>query len=339
MVGQDAQVRRAVTRDDVARYAGVSTAVVSYVLNGGHKPVAGPTRMRVLDAVRVLGYRPNATARALSRGRADMLGMIVSDSRNPYFAELVYAVEVAAQKAGRSLLVINTHARRAAAKDPVAALAAQQVDGIVVAAILTTAEQHALTSLDVPTVLIDQYRGAEEVASIGTDYYAGARSGVEHLVGHGHSRIAFVGGDPEVDRREQGWVDALSAAGLALGPRYRVGFGLENGYGAGLRLAAEPSRPTAVFAASDQLAIGVMNALHASGLRVPEDVAVVGFDGTNEARYAWPPLTTVAQQMGVAAEEAVHLLVHDSRETIFRIYPTVLQVRRSCGCQGDEPAA
>ena len=94
-----------------------------------------------------------------------------------------------------------------------------------------------------------------------------------------------------------------------------------------------------MFAASDQLAIGVMNALHASGLRVPEDVAVVGFDGTNEARYAWPPLTTVAQQMGVAAEEAVHLLVHDSRETIFRIYPTVLQVRRSCGCQGDEPAA
>ena len=142
-----------------------------------------------------------------------------------YFAELVYAVEVAAQKAVcRSLLVINTHARRAAAKDPVAALAAQQVDGIVVAAILTTAEQHAPTSLDVPTVLIDQYRGAEEVASIGTDVLRRGAQRDEHLVGHGHSRIAFVGGDPEVDR-QQGWVDALSAAGLALGPRYRVGFG------------------------------------------------------------------------------------------------------------------
>lgn len=339
MVGRGAQARRAVTRDDVARYAGVSTAVVSYVLNDGPKSVAGPTRQRVLDAVRVLGYRPNTTARALSRGRADMLGMIVSDSRNPYFAELVCAVEVAAQKAGRSLLVINTHARRAAEQDPVAALASQQVDGMVVASILNPAEQHALASLDVPTVLIDQYRGAEEVASIGTDYYAGARDGVGHLVGHGHTRIAFVGGEPEVDRREQGWVDTLSEAGLPLGPRYRVGFGLENGYAAGLRLAAESPRPTAVFAASDQLAIGVMNALHASGVRVPDDVAVVGFDGTNEARYAWPPLTTVAQPMSVVAEEAVRLLVEGSRETIFRIYPTSLLVRRSCGCPGGEPGA
>ncbi|WP_448062602.1 LacI family DNA-binding transcriptional regulator [Cellulomonas hominis] len=328
----EGQARRAVTRDDVARLAGVSTAVVSYALNGGPRPVAEGTREKVLEAVGRLGYRPNTTARALSRGRADMIGMIVSDSRNPYFAELVYAVDVAAQQAGRSLLVINSRVRRAAARDHILALASQQVDGMVVADLLTDEERQMVASLDVPTVLVDQFRRAEDVASIGTDYYTGALAGVGHLVEHGHRTIAFAGGDPLVDQREQGWVDALTAAGLPLGPRYRVGFGPENGYRAGLLLAQEQQRPTALFAASDQVATAAMSALQASGLRVPEDVAVVGFDGTTTARYSWPPLTTMAQPTAAMAQEAIRRLVGGSPETGFTSFRATLQVRRSCGC-------
>lgn len=327
---------RARTRADVARYAGVSGAVVSYVLNGGPKPVATATRARVLDAVAVLGYRPNAAARALSRGVADMIGMIVPDSRNPYFAELVHAVDRAAQQNGRTLLVINSDSRRSSTSDHIAGLASHQLDGLVIADTLSAAERTLVASLGVPLVLVNQFMGDTNMAAFGVDYYGGARSGVDHLIGHGHERIAFIGGDPSIDQRERGWMDALSAAGLPLGPRYRVGFSLASGHRAGGLLADEPQRPTAVFVASDQLAFAAVSALHERALRVPEDVAVVSFDGSTESAYAWPPLTTVAQPVDRMAVAAINRLLSgaaSSPAAPFEPYPTYLIVRASCGCE------
>lgn len=326
------EVRR-VTRSDVARYAGVSSAVVSYVLNGGPKPVAAATRLRVLDAIAVLGYRPNAAARALSRGVADMIGMIVPDSRNPYFAELVHAVDGAAQQHGCTLLVINSDSRRSTTSDHIAGLASHQLDGLVVADTLSPAERRVIDSLGVPLVLVNQFSADTSVAAFGVDYSEGARAGVEHLIGHGHQRIAFIGGDPAIDRREHGWMDALTAAGLPLGPRYRVGFSLASGYRAGCELADEAERPTAVFVASDQLAFAAVSALQERGLRIPEDVAVVSFDGSAESTYVWPPLTTVAQPIERMAKAAISRLLSGDTDAVFETYPTHLIVRRSCGCE------
>lgn len=321
-----------VTREDVARRAGVSTASVSYVLNNGPKSVSEATQRRVMDAVDELGYRPNSTARALSRGRVDMFGIVVHDSRNSYFAELVYAVDVVAHRAGRTLLVMNSDARREGARDQVAALAAQQVDGMIVADVLSTAEHQYIASLGVPVVLISQYNRSDSFTSIGVDYYDGAYRGVQHLIEHGHTQIAFVGGEPGVDPRERGWTDALADSGLELGPRYRVGFGQVNGWNAGMQIAAQESRPTAVFVASDQLAISLMGAIHASGFSVPRDIAVVAFDGTQEARYCWPPLTTMAQPIETMAEEAISRLISGTDEAEFVHFPTTLEIRESCGC-------
>ena len=327
------QPRRAITRTDVARYAGVSSAVVSYVLNGGPKPVAAATRLRVLDAIALLGYRPNAAARALSRGVADMIGMIVPDSRNPYFAELVHAVDRAAQQHGRTLLVINSDSRRSATTDHIAGLASHQLDGLIVADTLSSAERSIVTSLGVPVVLVNQFSGDKNVAAFGVDYYGGARSGVEHLIEHGHERIAFIGGDPAIDQRERGWMDALAAAGLPLGQRYRVGFSLASGYRAGTQLSEDPKRPTAAFVASDQLAFSAVSAMHEHGLRVPEDVAVVSFDGSAESMYVWPPLTTVAQPVERMAAATLSRLLSGATDAVFEAYPTHLIVRRSCGCE------
>lgn len=330
---------RRVTRSDVARYAGVSSAVVSYVLNGGPKPVATATRARVLDAIELLGYRPNAAARALSRGVTDMLGMIVPDSRNPYFAELVHAVDGAAQQHGCTLLVINSDSRRSTDADHIAGLASHQLDGLVVADTLAPAERRLIASLGVPLVLVNQFSADTSVAAYGVDYFEGARTGVQHLIEHGHRRIAFIGGDPAIDQRERGWMDALTAADLPLGPRYRVGFSLASGYRAGLELADEPDRPTAVFVASDQLAFSALSALHERGLRVPEDVAVVSFDGSAESLYAWPALTTVAQPIERMASAAISRLLSGATEAVFETYPTHLIVRRSCGCDYTAAAA
>jgi len=325
--------RRAVTRSDVARYAGVSDAVVSYVLNAGSKPVAAATRERVLNAVAALSYRPNAAARALSRGATDIVGMIVPDSRNPYFAELVHAVDRATQARGLTLLVINSDNRRDAGTDHISSLASRQLDGLIVAETLTTAEHAIVSSLAIPVVLINQFQGAGDVPSIGVDYYLGARTAVDHLIGHGHSRIAFIGGEPGVDRRERGWADALSAADLPLGPRYRVDFSLAGGYRAALELVDDARASTAVFVASDQLAIGALAALHERGRLIPEQIAVVAFDGSAESAYAWPPLTTVAQPMEGMAQEAVRRLLGDTTAPAFAAFPTSLIVRRSCGCE------
>lgn len=326
------KIRRPITRADVARYAGVSSAVVSYVLNNGPKPVAAATKIKVLEAIKVLGYRPNAAARALSRGVTDMIGLIVPDSRNPYFAELVHAVDRAAQAQGRTLLVINSDSRRSTTSDHIAGLASHQLDGLIVADILTLAERSVVRSLGVPFVLINQYSGDSDAAAFGVDYYRGARSGVEHLLSHGHTAIAFIGGDPAIDQRERGWMDALASAGFPLGQHYRVGFSLRSGYQAGTLLAQSAQRPTAVFVASDQLAFSALAAFHDQGLRIPEDIAVVAFDGSAESVYFEPPLTTVAQPIEKMAEAALARLLAGPDTPAYEAFPTSLIIRRSCGC-------
>ncbi|TDW81348.1 LacI family DNA-binding transcriptional regulator [Kribbella sp. VKM Ac-2566] len=314
-----------VTRNDVAEYAGVSTAVVSYVVNEGPRKVAPETRERVLDAIRALGYRPNATARALRMGTTRTFGLITPDGGNPLFAELAKAIDREAAARGYVVLQTSADGDPVTERAKIAELLTRQVSGLVLVA--PTADP-SLDDVEVPVIAIN--RVLPTVSSVRPAYREGARAGVEHLVSHGHRVIGLVIGGAGHPERELGWRDALTAAGLTEGPIARATFSREGGYRAAQTLLS--AEPTAIFASSDLQAIGVLRALHEAGVRVPEDVAVAAFDGTPETEYTWPPLTVVRQPVELVAREAVRRLIdgEDAMEAL--TVPTELILRRSCGC-------
>ena len=317
-----------VTRNDVAQYAGVSSAVVSYVVNEGPRPVAPETRQRVLEAIRVLGYRPNATARALRMGTTRTFGLITPDGGNPLFAELAKAIDKAASARGYVVLQTGADGDPATERSKVAELVARQVSGLVLVA---PTEDPDLTEIDIPVIAIN--RVLPTVSSVRPQYRAGARAGVEHLIGHGHRRIGLVvGGGGRRPERELGWRDALRQAGLEDGPIARTTFSRHGGYDAGRKLLAATNRPAAIFASSDLQAVGVLRAIHEAGLRVPDDIAIVSFDGTAETEYTWPPLTVVRQPLERMAQHAVAHLIDGPTAVAAKTFPAELILRRSCGC-------
>ena len=329
--------RGPVTRKDVARYAGVSTAVVSYVVNGGPKNVAPATEAKVLDAISILGYRPNAAARALKLGSSETIGLVVPDSGNPFFALLAHAVEDAAAELGYGMVLANSGGSLAKEKRNIRNLAARQVDGVVLASCVFEPDLAELESAAIPSVLLNHTAVSPGFNSVGVDLEAGARIAVEHLIGHGHRNIGLAIGinvSNELDGREVGWLNALREAGLPEGPTARSEFDRPGGYAAGKRLLASGNRPTAIFASSDMQGVGILRAIHEAGLSVPGDIALVSFDGSIESEYSWPALTTVAQPVRAMAEWAVRALVGDGsgRALQQRIFPSELIIRQSCGC-------
>ncbi|HWU28516.1 MAG TPA: LacI family DNA-binding transcriptional regulator, partial [Microbacterium sp.] len=316
---------RSVTRADVARYAGVSTAVVSYVLNDGPKAVAPLTKERVLDAVRVLGYRPNAAARALSMGAADMFGLLVHDNRSPFFAELCHALDQATADAGRSLLIVNSDRTQTSTSEQIRDLLSRQIGGLIIADVLTAGEQSLVESLGIPAVVIGQFGETDGLHSVGVDFSVGAREATEHLIGHGYREIAFAGSAARYDARERGWREALTSAHLPLGPLVHTPFTYQGGYDAAVELLDGAVRPRAVLAASDQIAIGMLTAFGERGIRVPDDIAIVSFDGTVVADFVWPRLTTAVQPLEQMADAAVRLLLEPDAVRDHRAFRTRLR--------------
>lgn len=327
----------AVTRADVARYAGVSTAVVSYVVNNGPRPVASETAARVRQAIELLDYRPNVSAQALRRGTTEMIGLILSDPSNPFFTQFAAAIGAEAFRSGHALMIATTGASPDLEAQLIEDLVRRQVDGLIVASIfgrpdLTTGRANRNTR----TVWIDAPGPIPGYASVGTDGRRGAALAVQHLVDrHQHRHIGLLVGDAHAQRpdpREQGWQDALRLANLEEGPVARVDWSREGGYDGGRRLLALRNRPTAIFASSDLQAVGLLRAAHERGLRVPEDLAVIAFDGTEESEYSWPPLTVVAQPVDEMARTAVQLVLGAEGQEIHHRFAGELVVRRSCGC-------
>jgi LacI family transcriptional regulator len=329
--------RRAVTRDDVARQAGVSTAVVSYVVNNGPKPVAPKTAARVRDAIELLDYRPNPSAKALRKGRTDILGLVLADADNPFYTEYASAIAEEAYQRGRALMIANARHDLESETRLVDDLLARQVDGIIAASVSHEPQDAFRRSFRLPpVVLLDASTAVSGFAGVGLDGAAAGRLAVEHLVRvHGHRRIGIalgeVGGALE-DPRERGWRHALRDVGLLEGPVARVPWTRDGGYEAGRLLLDSPDPPTAVFACSDLVAVGLLRAAHERGLALPGDLAVVSFDGTKEAEYSWPPLTVVAQPIAAMARAAVTLALDPARATPYAQFQGTLVVRRSCGC-------
>lgn len=324
--------RNGATQADVARLAGVSTAVVSYTLGGSPKPVAEATRLRVLEAARKLDYRPNASARALSLGRADLIGLIVPTVEQPYFAHLTLAVERAAREAGLALIVANS----LPASDTgaiVRELAGRQLRGLVLASVADSDTARAVTASGTPTVVINLPKPIEGTVALGPDFHDGAFAAVRHLIDvHGHRRIAHAGGDVRFDERARGWAAAMEHSDLDAAVRIECDYSLAGGHEAMRRVLEEHPEVTAVFFASDQMAAGALAALYEAGRRVPEDMAVFAFDGSPESQFTTPPLSTVDVPLDRIARDAVARLQDPSLADV-PAYRTSLRLRRSCGCE------
>jgi LacI family transcriptional regulator len=332
-----------VRRKDVAELAGVSPAVVSYVLNGGPRGVAPQTRTRVLDAVERLGYRPNNIARSLRINRTMTLGLIVPDVANPFFAELSRAVEEAAFAAGYTLVVGNATDDETRQTAYLRTFLQQQVDGVLlVPAHLPVECLDVLRRSQRPWVVLD--RGIEDEATIAqilVDNLGGARDATRHLLEHGRRRVACIAGPRDVTPttdRVAGWRAALTEAGLrpATGLLRHVPFGRWAGYYAGRDLfTGDGPAPDAVFVASDEQALGLLRALSECGIRCPDDVAVVAFDGIAAGAYSLPGLSTMQQPFAELGRHALAQLTDPAPTARVTVLPVTLVARGSCGCPDD----
>ncbi|MFB7249513.1 LacI family DNA-binding transcriptional regulator [Microbacterium sp. NPDC056234] len=322
------------TRNDVAKLAGVSPAVVSYVVNGT-KRVGEATEERVREAVAKLGYRANPSARALRLGSTEMLGMLMPTAMNPYFAQLAHEVEVAAARHGYLVITSSSDSSVATERVQLEQLAGRLVDGIFLCSTVFDPDLRNLDLAGIPIVVLNNSASVPTRDSVGVDLLHGAHLAVEHLAEHGYEDIGLVIGGTtgdEEDGRETGWRESLDRLGLEPGPIARGSFTPDGGYDAMRRLIRSGDVPRALFVASDQMGRGVLKAAHETGLRIPEDLAVVSFDGSLDAAYSWPTLTSVAQPLTEMAEAAVDALLGPQHEPRHLVVDAHLVIGRSCGC-------
>jgi len=330
--------RSKATRNDVAALAGVSTAVVSYVVNNGPKRVAEETAIRVRQAIEMLDYRPNAVARSLKTGSIKTLGLVIPDGKNPYFMAVSTAVEAAARQRGYVVLSASSNLDPDVESAHLNVFEARGVDGVLLSSCVQGAALTGQAIPRLPMVFLDRSTAAG-INTVGVESRAGAFDAVQHLIEHGRQRIGLIIGEDEYvtgDRdRISGWRDALGAAGLPEGPVEFGDFSLSGGYSAGVRMFARSDRPDGLFVSSDQQSIGVLRAAWEAGMRIPADVALVSFDGIAESAFTCPALTTVQQPIGQLAEAAVDLVLRtaqQSSEIAHLRFSGDLAVRESCGC-------
>jgi LacI family transcriptional regulator len=331
--------RGRVTREDVARAAGVSTAVVSYVLNEGSRPIAEATRQKVLRAMAEVGYRPNGIARALASGSTRTLGLIVPELANQFFATLANALEAEASRHGLVLLLGDSAERVERERELVQTFVDRQIDGLIYVGVGAHDAIDIATAAQLPVVVLDRVTDDERVASVSIDNVGGARSATEHLLGHGCRGVGAVLGPgqlPTSQARLEGWRQAMAAGGAVADDRFLrwAPFTKSGGYDAGMSLLRGEERPDGLFVASEDQALGLLCAAATLGVPVPDLLAVISFDGTQASQFSVPPLSTVAPRFDELARRTIALLrtppgAPASAETS----PSDLIVRRSCGCR------
>jgi DNA-binding LacI/PurR family transcriptional regulator len=296
---------------DVAKLAGVSHQTVSRVINGSPQ-VRPETRERVLLAMQELDYRPNSAARALVTGRSQTLGVVSFDTTLYGPASTLYAIERAAHDAGYFIMTVSLEALdRDSVLSAVERLRLQGVDGILLIAPLKAAGD-ALLALprDVPLVAVEA-GPAEVLPVVAVDQFAGAVLATRHLLELGHPTVVHIAGPPdflEADLRTDGWRSTLEAAGAEVPPVLVGDWSPRSGYELGRQLL-ERGPVSAVFVANDQMALGVLRALHEAGSEIPREVSVVGFDDIPEAQYYTPPLTTVRQEFREIGSRSLRLML------------------------------
>jgi DNA-binding LacI/PurR family transcriptional regulator len=339
------------TINDVARLAGVSKGTVSKYLNQTNY-VSAVSKAKIASAIAELRYAPNRMAQSLSLRRSYTIGLVVANIGNPFYAELIRGAEDVAASLGFTLLLASTDGEPKRESGIVKAMRQHQVDGIVFASVrLGDREVTALARDGMKVVLASRHLPAANVDMVLVDNVRGARMAVEHLLAHGHKRIAYIGGPENIAQfqdRAQGWREALAIAGLPAPSELYLALDkmdVEAGFVATPRLMRVKHPPTAIFAATDNLAFGVLKACSRFGYSVPDKLAVVGFDNVPFDDIALVPLTSVDGSGFNIGQRALRLLVDrinneaepDAKYSPVRmvIQPT-LCIRESCGCKSDK---
>ncbi len=325
---------------DVAGQVGVSIATVSRVFNGSPR-VSEATAQRVWQAALDLDYWPNSAARTLTTSRTNALGVLLPDLYGEFFSEVIRGIDGAARQRSLQVLISSSHASPLELVTAAGAMFGR-VDGLIVmASDRATAEAIERVARHFPVVLMNPPGDFPAYRRVAIDNHAGARAAVEHLLGLGHRRIALLRGplgNSDAEERARGSREALLAAGIAPSSELEFDgdFTEASGYAAARPLLTRQPRPTAVFAANDAMAVGLLGALSDAGVPVPGGMAVVGFDDIAIARYLSPALTTVSVDMCGLGRRAVELLLEPQEQDNGggggrELLPARLVVRASCG--------
>ncbi len=306
---------------DVAAMAGVSVGTVSNVLNRPTK-VSGPAAERVLAAIKELGFVRNDAARQLRAGRSKTVGLIVLDVRNPFFTDLARGAEDQAATAGLSVILGNSDEDRGRESTYLDLFEEQRVLGVLISPFGNVTERlERLRDRGIPAVLVDRSADGSAFSSVSVDDVAGGRLAVEHLVGHGRRRIAFIGGPFEIrqveDRHAGAQLAAVRHPGVSLEVVDVPALSVIAGRIAGEAIAARrpEDRPDAIFAANDLIAMGVLQALMmrgGAGITVPGDIAIIGYDDIDFASAAVVPLSSIRQPSALIGQTAVEILLEEA---------------------------
>ncbi|HEX2208965.1 MAG TPA: LacI family DNA-binding transcriptional regulator [Longimicrobium sp.] len=331
-----------ITIRDVAQRAGVSVTTVSRALNGTG-PVSDEVRRRVEAASAELRYLPHATARSLITRRTNVFGVVLPDLFGEFFSEVIRGMDPQAQQRGYHLLLSGSHDGLREIEFAVGAMRGR-VDGmIVMSPDVCGADLAGCLPPDVPVVLLNCDVTGTDFNAINVDNYGGALEMVRHLVGMGHRRIAMVRGAEanfDAGERLRGFRAAIGEADGVEGIEAPGDFTEAGGYRAAMELFGGPNAPTAVFCANDAMAVGAISALRTAGRRVPDDVAVAGFDDIPIGRYLSPSLSSVRVDVNRMGARAVELLCHaiaGDAPPAQELLETRLVIRRSCGGGTDDP--
>ncbi|WP_017348585.1 LacI family DNA-binding transcriptional regulator [Pantoea sp. A4] len=328
-----------VTRSDVARVAGTSVAVVSYVINNGPRPVAEATRERVLAAIKQTGYRPNGVARALASGSTKTYGLVVPNISNPFVASMAHRLLHESMRHGHVMLLGDAGDDRKREQEVIQGLLSRQVDGLFYTSVDRQPWIEMITASGTPLVMLDRVEVQPGVSILRVDERYAAFQATHHLLSHGYPTIAMIAGPLAMQNaqdRIQGWRDALQGYGMEPRPEliFSTSYTRQGGYDATQRILALPQMPRALFTSNEAQAMGCLRALQERGLRVPDDVALVSFNGTDQSGFHVPAITTMRQPVDELARRAIAMLKSWDGEARVEEFPHYLEIGESCGCSG-----
>ena len=301
----------------IAEQLGVSVTTVSRVLNGKAKRyrISKKTAEKVIKYANEMHFTPNSLARGLRLKRTHILGLIIPDISNPFFASIAYNIEIEARKAGYSIMLCDSEESTELEIESIKLLQSRKVDGLLICPVGKESKHlERLQNEDIPLVLVDRYFPDLSCSYVASDNYTGAFEAVEYMIDNGHRTIACIQGLITThvnDDRVCGYKNALQKHNIPIDESLIVGdsFGEKNGYIGAKLVLNRKSRPTAIFAASNLIALGALRAISEEGLKIADDISIVSFDDQPYNEYLATPLTTIAQQHSEMGQIAVKLII------------------------------
>ena len=332
-----------VTLAEIAQAAGVSVSTVSRALSNGNYPLKEETRRRILELAEGMGYKPNLVARSLQSNRSLLVGVVVDRMQSPFAAATVQGIQDGLREEGYSISIAYSNRDQELAREAVNSFISHQVDGIIILnAWLHNYNDPILSLSDLPFVFVNRLFGSCICNCVGPGDRIGAQLATQHLVDLGHRRIGYINGIQdwfEAQNRLTGFLDILEQHDLPVDEALiqQGDWGVDSGYQATQKLLALKDKPTAIFAANDIMALGAIYAIQESGLEIPRDIAIVGYDDRDFAAWIRPSLTTIRMPSYEMGQAAARLLLEqflgEQLEDATQI-PGKLIIRHSCGANG-----